>query len=202
MTNGNLDKLISIDNLIDVLADVANWHDIDNGHGLRTAVTALAIGKRLNGGNGLNEEKLKLLDYAARIHDLGRIAIDDEIIAKVGNLTTGQRAQMEVHPEIGYRFLYRSNLPKEITETILYHHEHFDGSGYPKGLIGLDIPLFARIVAIADMWDALTNNRPYRIAMDFSAALNTMNVNRDWFDPKLFELFLSVLKDGKNDKAI
>lgn len=194
MANSNLDKLISIDNLIDVLADVANWHKIDDNHGLRTAVTALAIGKRLNGEDKLNEEKLKLLDYAARIHDLGRIAIDDEIIAKVGNLTTGQRAQMEVHPEIGYRFLYRSNLPKEITETILYHHEHFDGSGYPKGLIGLKIPLFARIVTIADKWDAIRSDRPYRKAMSKKKALAEMNMMKNYFDPNLYKIFLSVVE--------
>lgn len=194
MTNGNLDKLISIDNLIDVLADVANWHKIDDNHGLRTAVTALAIGRRLNGEDKLNEEKLKLLDYAARIHDLGRIAIDDDIISKPGKLTTGQRAHMEVHPEIGYRFLYRSNLPKEITETILYHHEHFDGSGYPKGLIGLDIPLFARVVTIADKWDAIRSDRPYRKAMSKKKALAEMNMMKNYFDPNLYKIFLSVVE--------
>lgn len=192
MTNGKLDDLISIDNLIDVLADVASWHKIDNNHGLRTAKTALAIGKRLD--EKLDEEKLKLLDYAARIHDLGRIAIDDDIISKPGPLTTGQRAHMEVHPEIGYRFLYRSNLPKEITETILCHHEHFDGSGYPRSLAGFDIPLFARIVTIADVWDALISDRPYRKAMSKKKALGEMNRMKAYFDPKLYAIFLSVIK--------
>lgn len=192
MTNGKLDKLISIDNLIDVLADVANWHDIDNGHGLRTAVIASAIGKKLD--DKLSDEQLQLLDYAARIHDLGRIAIDDEIIAKIGNLTTSQRAAMEAHPVIGYRFLYRSNLPKEITETILYHHEHFDGSGYPIGLSGYDIPLFPRIVTIADIWDALISDRPYRKAMTKEKALEEMSIMKSYFDPKLYEIFLSVIK--------
>jgi HD-GYP domain-containing protein (c-di-GMP phosphodiesterase class II) len=190
-----LDYLYTLDGLIKVLEDVSAWHNLDNGHGERTAITALKIGTRLNGGERLDENDLLLLDYAARIHDLGRIGIDDDLMTKAGNLTTAERGAMETHPVIGYNFLSRSSLPPQITLTILYHHEHFDGSGYPKGLKGLDIPLFARIVTIADMWDALTSDRPYRKAMAHDAALNTMAVNKAWFDGRLYYIFLEVMQE-------
>jgi len=190
-----IDYKFTLDSLVETLEKIADWHKIDSGHGERTAITALKIGGRLNGGERLDESDLLLLDYAARLHDLGRIGIDDALMTKNGNLTTAERGAMETHPVIGYNFLSRSNLPPQITHTILYHHEHFDGSGYPKGLKGLDIPLFARIVTIADMWDALTSDRPYRKAMAHDAALNTMAVNKAWFDGRLFYIFLEVMKE-------
>jgi len=196
MTTSNIDYRFTLNSLVETLENILGWHNVDEGHGERTAILALKIAVRLNGGERLDSEKLLLLDYAARIHDLGRIAIDDDLISKPGSLTTAERGAMEQHPRIGYNFLSHSNLPPEITLTILHHHEHFDGSGYPKGLKGLDIPLFPRIVMIADTWDALTSDRPYRKAMDHTAALNSMAVNSSWFDPKLFAVFLSVLRGG------
>jgi len=189
-----IDYQFTLDSLVETLELIGAWHNLDNGHGERTAIMALKIGTRLNGGERLDEGDLLLLDYAARLHDLGRIGIDDDLMQKAGGLTTAERGAMETHPTIGYNFLSRSNLPPQITLTILYHHEHFDGTGYPKGLKGLDIPLFARIVTIADTWDALTSDRPYRKAMAHPAALNTMNVNKAWFDHRLYYIFLEILK--------
>jgi len=191
----NIDYQFTLDSLIKVLEDVAAWHKIDEGHGERTAILSLKIAAQLE--NKLSIDQTKLLNYAARIHDLGRIAIDDSIMLKNGPLTTAERGAVETHPRIGYNFLYRSNLPLEVKHTILYHHEYFDGSGYPEGLKSISIPLFARIVTIADTWDALTSQRPYRKPMDPTAALNTMNLNKSRFDPELYAFFLRLLEDGE-----
>ena len=192
-----LDYTFTLDSLIHVLEDIAAWKLLDLGHGERVAATAVAIAKKL--GKVPDENSLQLLNYAGRIHDLGRIAVDDSIMNKPGPLTISERGAVETHPVIGYRFLVRSNLPPEIVQTILHHHEHWDGSGYPDRLAKSDIPFFARIVTIADMWDALKNNRPYRKAMGYEDALKEMHANKAWFDPYLFGLFLEVLEDGKKD---
>jgi len=187
------DYKFTLNSLIETLALLGNWHNMDNQHGERTAVMSLKIASRMD--KPLRGEETMILDYAARLHDLGRVGIDDDIMFKAGPLTTAERGAIETHPAIGYNFLKRSNLPKEITETILYHHENFDGTGYPKKLKGLEIPLFARIIHISDTWDALTEDRPYRKAMDFSAALNAMNVNVSHFDPELYAIFLDIIKE-------
>lgn len=187
---------IPVASFIATLERILDWHNVDEHHGSRTASIAVAIGRQLNGGQRLNEEKLFMLDYAARIHDLGRVGIDDHIVSKAGKLTAAQRAAMEAHPQIGFDLLQDSELPYEITSTVLYHHEHWDGTGYPSKLKGLDIPLFPRIVCIADTWDALTSTRPYRKVMSHSEALAEMNKFIMWFDPKLFAAFLSILKNN------
>lgn len=189
----NIDYEFTLDSLIVTLENIAAWHRLDEGHGQRTAEIAMKIALGMD--KKLNTDQLKLLDYAARIHDLGRIAIDDSIMLKAGPLTTPERAAVETHPAIGYNFLYRSNLPNEIKMAVLCHHEHYDGTGYPQQLRGEEIPLFARIVTIADMWDAIRSDRPYRKGMEFSAALNTMKSQAAWFDPRLFAIFLSIVKE-------
>lgn len=192
MKISKIDYKITLNSLIETLELIADWTKIDENHGERTAILAMKIAAKME--NKLQDEEPMMLDYAARLHDLGRIGIDEDIMLKAGPLTIAERGAMETHPTIGYNFLRRSHIPKEITETILYHHEHWDGSGYPKKLKGNEIPLFPRIVAIADNWDALTSDRPYRKAMDFSAALNTMNVNANYFDPELYVIFLEIIK--------
>lgn len=192
----NIDYEFTLDSLIQTLELIAAWHKLDEGHGQRTAIMAIKIALRMD--NKLDTDQLKLLDYAARIHDLGRIAIDDSIMLKNGPLTTSERGAMETHPAIGYNFLCRSHLPNEIKMVVLCHHEHWDGTGYPQQLEGDEIPLFARIVILADMWDALISDRPYRKGMDFEAALNTMTSRATWFDPKLYAIFLGILKDERD----
>jgi HD-GYP domain-containing protein (c-di-GMP phosphodiesterase class II) len=187
------DYKFTLNSLIETLVLLGNWHNMDNQHGERTAIMSLKIASRMD--SKLQGEEPMILEYAARLHDLGRVGIDDDIMLKPGPLTDAERGAIETHPVIGYNFLCRSNLPKEITLTILHHHENWDGSGYPKKLKGGDIPLFARIVHIADIWDALTADRPYRKAMVFEAALNTMNVNAGYFDPELYTIFLEVIKE-------
>jgi HD-GYP domain-containing protein (c-di-GMP phosphodiesterase class II) len=188
---------LPLENFITTLSKILDWHNLENGHGARTASLAVAIGKRLNGGERLSRDALVLLDYAARIHDLGRAGVDNSVIAKAGSLTASQTAAMQEHSQIGYDWLLESGLPPEVTYTVLYHHEHWDGSGYPKGLKGLDIPLFPRIVCIADSYDGIVSERPYHKARATEMALDEMNETIQWFDPKLFAVFLSVLKEER-----
>jgi len=187
----------TLENFIDTLARILDWHNLENGHGARTAQLSVAIGARLNGGERLSKNDLMLLDYAARIHDLGRAGVDNLIMSKVGSLTVSQTAAMREHCQIGYEWLKESGMPPEITYTVLYHHEHWDGSGYPRGLKGLDIPLFPRIVCIADSYDGIVSERPYHRARGTEMALDEMNKTIQWFDPKLFAIFLAVLKEER-----
>lgn len=186
---------IKLEDFISTLEYMQDYHNIDPDHGTRTADIALEIGKRLNHGQRLSKDQLQLLEYAARIHDLGRIGVDNHLMSKPGKFTQSQRAAMQEHCQIGYDFLQKANLPYEITGTILFHHEHWDGSGYPQGLKGLDIPLFARIVLIADTYDGIVSERPYHKSTVTQTALDRMNETITWFDPKLFAVFLSVLRE-------
>lgn len=185
---------IPLERVIRMLEQVSDLHNIDSLHGSRTAEIAVKIGAQLNGGERLNEEKLKLLEYAARVHDLGRVGVDNLVIAKNGNLTQSQRASMREHCQIGYDIV-KDVLPYEISGAILHHHENWDGSGYPKGLKGLDIPLFARIVRIADAYDGIISERPYHRSVMTSSALVEMEKNLTHYDPRLFAAFLHVLKE-------
>lgn len=185
---------LTVSQVVELLCRVADWHRVDGDHGPRVAQMAVVIGRELNGGERLDQEQLGLLSQAANLHDLGRVGVDDVILAKPGPLTDSQKSAMRAHPQIGYDFVY-DMLPAGISLTILHHHERWDGTGYPRGLRGLDIPLFSRIVSIADMWDALTSDRPYRKAYPPERALEIMNTEASRFDPQLYAIFLKVLKE-------
>lgn len=159
-------------------------------HAIRTRDFSLRIGERI----GLSAEQLRMLKYAADAHDIGKLFIDPMILYKPGRLNKSQRAQVEKHPELGYEAVELIHLPVEITATILGHHEHFDGSGYPRKLKGTDIHLFARIVTICDVWDALNSDRPYRARFSQGKALEIMVQYSGWFDPQLFGVFLELVK--------
>lgn len=141
--------------------------------------------------------QMRLLGYAADAHDFGKVFVDSNVLDKPGRLNKAQRSQMERHCELGYEALELLHLPQEIMEVMLCHQEHWDGSGYPRKLQGEQIPLFARIVCIADMWDALNSDRPYRAAKSAVKALEIMVQQATWFDPKLFAIFLELVRgDG------
>lgn len=169
-------------------------HKFDTEHGDRVANLSVEIGKQLNDGTRLSEERLKLLEYGARIHDVGRAGIENHVITKKGKLTQSQMAAMREHTVIGYE-LIKDILPAEITYTVLYHHENWDGSGYPHRLKQLDIPLFARIVRITDFWDGVLSERPYHRARTVAEALDEMNKVFYIFDPRLYAIFLDTIRE-------
>jgi HD-GYP domain-containing protein (c-di-GMP phosphodiesterase class II)/methylmalonyl-CoA mutase cobalamin-binding subunit len=151
---------------------------------------------------GLEPEHRELLGYAAPLHDVGKVAIPDAILLKPGKLTADERAIVETHAEEGYRLLRGSSSSiLDMAATIaLSHHEKWDGSGYPRGLAGEEIPLEGRIVAITDVFDALTSDRVYRPAFPLEQAVEMMREQRGLhFDPVLLDAFLEVLSASGAD---
>ena len=152
------------------------------------------ICERMGDALGLKENKIKELKAVGQIHDIGKIVIADDVLNKPGKLTDDEWAEMKRHAETGYRILSTANDMSEMAEYVLHHHERWDGKGYPKGLKGEAIPLESRIIAIADAYDAMTSDRPYREAISRDAAIEEIRKNAGTqFDPELVEIFLSIL---------
>jgi HD-GYP domain-containing protein (c-di-GMP phosphodiesterase class II) len=137
-----------------------------------------------------------LLKKSALLHDIGKIGVPDNVLLKDGRLTDEEYNLIKKHPEIGANIIKQvqgfSELPPLI-EGILYHHERYDGKGYPEGLSGENIPLFGRIIAVADAYDAMTSNRPYRNGMLPEKALSIINEGKgtQW-DPTFAEIFVNL----------
>lgn len=148
--------------------------------------------------------KLHILDEAAYFHDIGKLEIDDSILKKAGKLTPEEYSEMKSHPTRGIEFLKEVPLPpshKAIVESIAgCHHERYDGTGYPHGLKGEKIPLEARIVAVADTWDAMVGQRCYRKAMSVPEAIAELRrVKGTQLDPELVELFIDIIEKDNQD---
>jgi HD-GYP domain-containing protein (c-di-GMP phosphodiesterase class II) len=151
---------------------------------------------------GLDGELCERLGYAAPLHDVGKVAIPDAILLKPGPLTAQERAIVETHAEEGHRLLRGSSSSiLDMAATIaLSHHEKWDGTGYPRGLAGEEIPIEGRIVAVADVFDALTSDRVYRTAYSIEQAVALMREQRGrHFDPVLLDAFLEVLSSSGPD---
>ncbi len=139
----------------------------------------------------LKDDEIKELKVSGALHDIGKIAIDDMVLNKEGRLSESERAQIQKHPETGYRLLGTSIEFTGIAEYILAHHERWDGAGYPRGLKGDDIPWRARIIAIADSYDAMTSDRPYRKALSKEDAIEELLKNAgSQFDPDIVQIFI------------
>lgn len=147
---------------------------------------------------GLPRDRCELIRIASAMHDIGKVATPDAILHKPGPLTDAERAEINRHAEIGHKILTGSGseLLEVAAEIALSHHEHWDGGGYPQGLRGADIPLAGRIAALADVYDALTSDRPYREALPVADALQIMRGGRgSHFDPELLDRFVEAIGD-------
>ena len=155
------------------------------GHSRRVARQACRISAEL----GLTERELEELAEAAALHDVGKIRVPDAVLKKNGPLTIEEMAAVQEHPEVGARLV--SALGRlQLTAAVLHHHESWDGSGYPRGLAGEAIPLFARVIAVADAHDAMTSDRPYRKGMSHERAMETlMEQSGRQFDPRVVAAF-------------
>jgi putative two-component system response regulator len=132
------------------------------------------------------------------MHDIGKIGIPDAVLLKEGHLTEQERGTVRKHAEIGHRILHGArSTPIVLGASVAWtHHERWDGSGYPRGLAGEEIPVEGRIAAIADVFDALTSARPWRVAMPIDRALATMRTEREaHFDPVLLDAFFASMRD-------
>jgi putative nucleotidyltransferase with HDIG domain len=163
----------------------AREHDTGN-HSLRVTQFALIIGHAY----GIAGRDLVYLYAGALLHDLGKIGVPDAVLLKKGTLTPEEKTIMNNHPEIGYTIIGRIGYFAQAAEIMRAHHEHFDGTGYPKGLKGLDIPVGARVFAVADTLDALTVKRPYREPLSFEDAQQEIQKESGTiFDPDVISSF-------------
>jgi len=175
------------------LAIVAQWGDsiesadrYTRGHCERVASYACALAAAA----GVEPEVLLWFRMGALLHDVGKIVVPPEILNKPGALTPGERALMERHPDAGVELIGDMDFPWDIRPMVRHHHEAWDGSGYPAGLAGEEIPLSARILCVADVYDALATDRPYRPAFPHERTLEIMAADAGRrFDPRLFALF-------------
>lgn len=155
-------------------------------HAERLILVCKEIGKSM----GLDPQRLKQLELLAMFHDIGKVVIEKSVLMKQGPLTGEEWVQMRKHPEVGYRFAQAVPEFSSIAESILCHHERWDGKGYPRGIKGEDIPLLSRILAVADAFDAMTNNRAYQKAVSHQEALKVIENNAGiQFDPAIAHEF-------------
>jgi len=166
--------------------------DNTSSHSLNVTRYSMLLGQFL----GLDEEELRILKQGALLHDLGKIGIPDDILKKPGCLDEAEFEIIKKHPMLTSDILGTLETSDHFSAIARSHHERWDGNGYPDGLNGEGIPLLARIVAIADAWDAMTSNRVYRDAMSERIALNIMEKEKDWgqWDPYLIEKFIKLIR--------
>ena len=184
----------SREELIQRLAWAADCKDPETASHLRRMSLYSELLGRLA---GLDANRCELLRLAAPMHDIGKIGIPDEILTKPGRYTDEDREVMKQHPLIGHRILEgsESELVQLAALVALHHHEWYDGRGYPRGVAGDDIPLEGRIVAIADVFDALTTERRYKPAMTVEDAFALMFEEEGHFDQKLLDLFVAAVDE-------
>jgi len=152
---------------------------------------ALLLGQNLK----LSQAELNELVMLSALHDIGKIAVADSIILKPGKLSPKEWEMVKKHPEVGYRIAKSSVDLAAIADAILTHHENWDGSGYPEGIKGSQIPLISRIISIVDAYNAMTNDRPYRKALTRESAVAELRrCSGIKYDPELVEVFLKIIK--------
>ena len=159
------------------------------GHSARVTALAFAVARRLGWGG----ERLAGLRLGGALHDVGKLAVSPRILRKPGVLTAAERSEMELHPVAGARLLEDLADARPAIPYVLHHHERWDGTGYPGGLAGAAIPVEARLLAVADAFDAMTSERPYRGAVSTEHALDELaRCAGTQFDPALAAVFLDV----------
>lgn len=160
------------------------------GHSERVADLASKLAERIN----FSKEEIRSIYWAGLIHDIGKVLISDTILSKPKKLTEEERKEVEKHPVLGSMILKTVEGTEEISKIVRYHHERWDGTGYPEGLKGEEIPLGARILSLADSFDAMTSDRPYRTAMSLEDAIKELKrCAGSQFDPNLVDVFIEII---------
>ena len=186
----NLQLRQNIDNLIQQAAPLNEHHF---NHQDRVSQLACAIGQKLS----LNVETLRGLSVGSMLHDVGMVTIPTEIFGKPTALSTEEIDLLRKHPETGYEMLKGVDFPWPVAGIVLQHHEHFDGSGYPHGLVDSQILDEAKILAVADVVEAITATRPYRPAGALQGAIDEIEYRSGtYYDPDVVEAFLNLVVDG------
>lgn len=183
-------------NLVDTITAFVNAIESKDpylkGHSARVALYATEIGQTM----GLDDETVQVVNRGAMLHDLGKLSIMDTILRKPERLTPEEFALIKAHPVVGHKILEPLRFLARESCAVRHHHERFDGTGYPDGLRGDGIPLVARVVTVADVFDALTSHRPYRTALDTAGAREEIARGRgSHFDPCIADAFAAVALD-------
>lgn len=187
------DQLDSAESLLFALARMVEAKDETTGdHCTRLAHMAAVFGRQL----GLDEIQIEALRRGGILHDIGKLGIPDSILLKAGALNAEEWVIMREHTTIGANLCLSLATMKHVVPIILHHHERWDGSGYPKGLAGEDIPLLARLFQIVDIYDALASERPYKKAMSPERVIAILQeeIGKGWRDPKLTAVFIELLR--------
>ena len=184
----------TLDGIIEALSAAIELRDpYTAGHQRRVAELAVAIAEEM----GLPTDKVEAIRYAALVHDIGKLAVPAEILARPSALTDTELALIKFHPQQAYEILKGIDFPWPLAEIILQHHERLDGSGYPQGLKGEELVLEARIIAVADVVEAMSSHRPYRPALGIDAALDEIRKNKGkLYAPDVVDACLAAFKGG------
>jgi len=180
-------------NTIESLAIAIDAKDqTTHGHVRRTQIYAQQMGRLFN----VSEQEMRALHAGALLHDIGKLAVPEYILNKPGKLTEAEFAKMKIHPTVGGDILKRVNFPYPVEDIVRYHHEKWDGSGYPKGLKGEAIPLVARIISVVDFYDATRCDRPYRKGMKREESLALLrSMVASAFDPRVVDTFIEHVEE-------
>jgi putative two-component system response regulator len=195
LVEGELRERLFAPTVASVLANAIEVRDSSmEGHTERLAGLASEIGRR----RGLSGTQLEALELGAVLHDVGKIGIGDIVLMKAGPLTAEERSSIETHAAIGDRMLVPLAMLESVRPIVRHHHERWDGTGYPDGLAGEQIPLLARIVAVADSVEAMSGDRPYRRPLNKDAVVAELESGsgRQW-DPSLVEIALALIAEGR-----
>ncbi len=169
------------------------------GHSTRVAAYAKELGAKMH----LNDEEEKYLYFIALMHDVGKVSIPDAVLQKPGKLTPEERKVIESHTSVGGEMLKGFTAIPGIVSGALYHHERYDGTGYPQGLAGEDIPLYARIICVADSYDAMSSRRCYRSKLSYDEIVRELaNNSGKQFDPVVCKIMLDLLEDAKRTNTL
>jgi putative nucleotidyltransferase with HDIG domain len=187
----------SYDITLEALGDALDLKDSETeGHSKRVTAYTIALARAMS----VSPEQIKVIARGAFLHDIGKMAIPDDILRKPGKLSPEEQEVMREHCARGYNMLRKIPFLSESAEIVYTHQEHHDGSGYPNGLRGSEIPIGARIFAVADTLDAITSDRPYRKARSFDVARQEiLRCSGTQFDPGVVEVFLKIPNELWNE---
>ena len=194
--NKNLEKMtVILDGVINALSYTVEARDpYTAGHQKRVTAIAAAIAKELQ----LSPDQVRAIEMAGMIHDLGKIAIPAEILSKPGRISETEFNLLKIHPQVGYDILKDIRFSMPIADIVLQHHERINGQGYPRSLEGSEILLEARIIAVADVVEAMSSHRPYRPALGLDKALDEIKKNKGTlYDPDVVDACCRIMEDGQ-----
>lgn len=197
----NLDKLntdlesIFAKDLLTLLLKIIGLYDFDTrDHSEKVAKLAFIISREM----GFSKQKAKKVYWAGLMHDIGKLFIPSKIINKKEELTAEEFELIKKHPQRGYELLNSSEILKPISKYVLYHHEKWNGTGYPEGLKANEIPLISQILGVADAWHAMISQRSYRDSLSFKQALVEIKKNKaKQFSPRVVEAFIVIIENDK-----